>query len=348
MPLSADQTAMLQLLLDGGRSYEDLAGLLGLDEGEVRSRCRAALAELGGADPDRNVGLSDYLLDQADPIDRADAIRRLKEDPSDHELATRIVSALAEIAPEANLPRLPAQPGGGFMRRSTATTPTGARAPRERSGGARSALSADQTRLLAVLAGAAVILIAVVLALTGVFSGDDEDAADPATTASAGADPETDEPVPIQLEPVGGSDASGVAIFGFTTGDQPYLDLKLFDLQPPADDQAYVMWFLFDEDSGYPIPAGLPVDPEGSYSDRLSVPAEVLAIAQRAQFVDIALVDRQEFSRQIKRAVEGDAEQLPYTGETVLRAELRTAPAAAGDGAPPAGGGGGDAQGAGG
>ena len=81
MTLTSDQQATLQLLLERGQSYSDLAQLLGVDEDEVRERARGALAELGGADPDRNVGLTDYLLGEADPIGRADASRHLREDP---------------------------------------------------------------------------------------------------------------------------------------------------------------------------------------------------------------------------------------------------------------------------
>ena len=42
---------MLQLLLERGQSYADLASLLGVDEAEVRARARATLTELAGADP---------------------------------------------------------------------------------------------------------------------------------------------------------------------------------------------------------------------------------------------------------------------------------------------------------
>src|SRR5919198_4097615 len=105
MPLAPDQQAMLQLVLERGQSYGDLASVLGVDEPEVRSRARAALTELAGADPDRNVGLTDYLLGQADPIGRADAVRHLREDPADRALAERVLEALAELAPGAELPR---------------------------------------------------------------------------------------------------------------------------------------------------------------------------------------------------------------------------------------------------
>src|SRR5919109_1488856 len=109
MALSADQRAMLELLLERGQSYEDLASLLDLPEAEVRERARAALTELGGADPDRNVGLTDYLLGQADPIGRADASRHLRDDPADLALAGELAQKLRLVAPEAQLPRLPGE-----------------------------------------------------------------------------------------------------------------------------------------------------------------------------------------------------------------------------------------------
>src|SRR3954452_8921193 len=109
MAITADQRATLQLLLERGKSYGDLAQLLGQPEDEVRSRARGALTELGGADPDRNVGLTDYLLGQADPIGRADAVRHLRDDPGDRALAERVLEALAEVAPGAEVPRLPGE-----------------------------------------------------------------------------------------------------------------------------------------------------------------------------------------------------------------------------------------------
>ena len=100
---------MLQLLLERGQSYDDLASLLGVDEAEVRARARATLTELAGTDPDRHVGLTDYLLGQADPIGRADAVRHLKDDPADLGLATEITQKIRLIAPAAELPRLPGE-----------------------------------------------------------------------------------------------------------------------------------------------------------------------------------------------------------------------------------------------
>src|SRR5215212_10660417 len=112
MPLTDDQRAMLQLLLERDQSYEDIASLLGLGVEDVRSRARSALREIGGADPDAQVGLSDYLLGQADPIGRADAVRHLQSDPDANALAQRLVQNLRLLAPKAELPEIP-EPRGG-------------------------------------------------------------------------------------------------------------------------------------------------------------------------------------------------------------------------------------------
>src|SRR3954452_15575570 len=117
---------MLQLLLEGGQGYDDIGSLLGITPDEVRSRARAALTEIGGADPDAQVGLSDYLLGQADPIGRADAVRQLQGDPDANALARRLVQNLRLLAPRAELPEIP-EPRGG--RRSAAPPPPPAAAP---------------------------------------------------------------------------------------------------------------------------------------------------------------------------------------------------------------------------
>src|SRR3954449_8292413 len=103
---------MLQLLLEGGQGYDDIGSLLGIAPDEVRSRARSALTEIGGADPDAQVGLSDYLLGQADPIGRADAVRQLQNDPGANALAQRLVQNLRLLAPKAQLPEIP-EPRGG-------------------------------------------------------------------------------------------------------------------------------------------------------------------------------------------------------------------------------------------
>jgi len=120
VPVTDEQRAMLQLLLEGGQGYDDIGSLLGIAPDEVRSRARSALTEIGGADPDAQVGLSDYLLGQADPIGRADAVRHLQSDPEANALAQRLAQNLRLLAPQAQLPEIP-EPRGG--RRGTPPPP---------------------------------------------------------------------------------------------------------------------------------------------------------------------------------------------------------------------------------
>jgi hypothetical protein len=202
MALSADQQAMLQLLLERGQSYTDLASLLGVDEAEVRARARAALTELAGTDPDRNVGLTDYLLGQADPIGRADAVRHLKDDPADLGLATEITQKIRLIAPAAELPRLPGEerrprprrargaapsrlPIGDRLRRRPAhDTAEGGPAAVATHGDPRTTLSRRQTQIAVGVGSGVVLVVAIVLGIAGVFSGDDGTPAAATTTGT--------------------------------------------------------------------------------------------------------------------------------------------------------------------
>src|SRR5215211_5811780 len=178
---------MLQLLLERGQSYEDLASILGVEPDEVRARARAALKELAGADPDRNVALTDYLLGQADPIDRADAVRHLKDDSEDLAMVTELVQKLRLVAPEAQLPRLP-----GEERQPRPRRPVRERAPaplrrvlssrRSKADDGeprppRTTLTRRQTQGIVVSACAAVLIAVGALAIAGLFSGDDADSA---------------------------------------------------------------------------------------------------------------------------------------------------------------------------
>jgi hypothetical protein len=181
---------MLQLLLERGQSYADLASVLGVDEAEVRVRARAALTEIGDADPDHRVGLTDYLLGQADPIGRADAVRHLKEDPADLALATELSQKLLLLAPEAELPRLPGEERRPRPRRSRGGARSRLRAARLRRTGPDGAPVADgapaatqarltkrQTQLLVGLGSVGIVLLVVtVLVVTGAFSGNGETA----------------------------------------------------------------------------------------------------------------------------------------------------------------------------
>lgn len=313
MALSADQTAVLELLLAGQR-FAELGELLGLDEAEVRTRAREALGELGGADPDRNVALSAYLLGQADPIGRADAIRHLRQDAGDHALASDIAERLREIAPAADLPELPPRGAGGARLRKPAAP--AARRPSAPGAGLPSIL---QNRLYVGLAAGAVALVAIVLAVTGVFSGDDEpsSSSSDSTTEQPGdvAGAETSQ---IPLSSPGNGDATGEGVVGITTGDQPYLDLRLQNLEPAPRDQVYVVWFLFDNATGYPLSPIAP-DQQGNFEDRFAVPSPAIAVLARMRYLNVSLAPVDEVRAAIQKAVDSQRIVIDRPGQTILQ-----------------------------
>jgi hypothetical protein len=351
MTLTADQQAMLQLLLERGQSYEDLASVLGVGVDEVRSRARAALAELGGADPDAQVGLTDYLLGQADPIGRADAVRELQGDPDSRRLASELLDRLRELAPGAQLPELP-QPRErrGVLGRRPHAAPAEAGAvtppPEVAEGGRapsaparlRETLSRGQQQMIVALVAGAVIVIAVVLLITGAFDGNDE--AQPAAETQTTAQAEGDVLTTVQLEPQRGSDATGEATFGVATGDQPYVDLTLENLSTLPQDRTYVVWLLLSGDQGYPL-SPLQVSEDGSFSDRFPIPQFAIPIASRARFVDISLSENRTLLEDLRKAVNQQRPILGYQGESVLRGEIPAQEAPQGQGGQLPGGGGG-------
>jgi hypothetical protein len=334
MALSADQRAMLELLLGRGQSYEDLSSLLGTSSDEVRSKARWALAELGGADPDRNVGLTDYLLGQADPIGRADAVRHLRDDPADRELAERLTAALAEIAPGAELPRLP-----GEGRTAPHLRPQRVRTRKaDRPATPKTPAEAARTRLLVGLGSGAVVLVIVVMAIAGVFSGGggsstastttDTTSTGTTPTASTGTTTGSQTITPIPLKPVGGGPGSGSATFGLATGDQPFLDIRIDNLPAPPSGQVYAAWLVTSTNprGGYPLAPLVPYPQSGPYHDTFNIPSLAIPLVKQIQSVDITVASATDLRNEIQGVIKSANKNpkqakliLPVLGKTVLR-----------------------------
>jgi hypothetical protein len=328
--LSADQQAMLQLLLERGQSYGDLGAVLGVDESEIRARARAALAELAGADPDRNVGLTDYLLGQADPIGRADAVRHLKDDPRDLALAGELAQKLRLVAPEAQLPRLPGEerrprpraarpallsrlPLPARLRRE----PGPAGSPREASGAprTRTTLTRRQTQILVALGTGAVLLVAVVLGIAGAFGGG---SSEQATTPSGSASSE--KTTRVELESPQGGRASGTATFGVASS-QPYVEVSVSGLDQVPRDQAYVIWLLFTDNQGFPLQP-FAVSQNGSFEDRIPIPSALVPLIVRVRFVDVSVAPTDEIRKAVEGAVSKTNIVIKRPGTTVLRGAI--------------------------
>jgi hypothetical protein len=268
---------MLQLLLERGQSYDDLASILGVGPDEVRTRARTALTDLAGADPDRNVALTDYLLGQADPIDRADAVRHLKDDPEDLALVSELAQKLRLVAPEAELPRLPGEdrqprPRGSTRRRLPKPLKKLAPAPKESADGEpsppRTTLSRRQTQGIVVAACATVLVAVGVLAIAGVFN----------SSSSGSTTTSTSNPTP----------PSG------TVQGYPLLPIAA------ANNKGQ----------------GAKLDSNGNFEDSIPIPTAVQSILPNVQAVAITLADNKKVAASIQKAVQNKQAILTVEGTT--------------------------------
>jgi hypothetical protein len=107
--LPPDQRAVLDLVLQRGRSYDDIASLLAVDRAAVRARALAAFDGIGpdtGLAPESRALITDYLLGQL-PEKVAEQTRdRLAESPYERAWARVLASDLQGVASKP-LPEIP-------------------------------------------------------------------------------------------------------------------------------------------------------------------------------------------------------------------------------------------------
>jgi hypothetical protein len=352
--LTDEQRAMLQLLLEGGQTYEDIGSLLGIGPEEVRSRARSALREIGGADPDGEVGLSDYLLGQADPIGRADAVRYLQSDPEANALAERLVQNLRLLAPKAQLPEVP-EPRGG--RRAPAPSPPAAPPAQPPPAGpqARPAPVAAQspglasrvagvfsgiggltgrrrTQFLAGLAAALAVVIVVIVVATsgGSSSGSDCKAVDTSAAQQAG--------VPtIKLTAMGpAADADCPPSGQLTLGRIPQsqktnsqiaayaLQANTVHMPATASGEGYLFWLYKSDSQAVPLgPAQ--ADSNGNLTSTLSIPIQELVLFPAFQTIRLAKVTPDQ-AQQVQQSIRSQGKKptllVPFVGDTVLQGNV--------------------------
>jgi hypothetical protein len=114
--LPPDQRAVLQLVLQRGRSYDDIASLLSIDRAAVRQRALAAFDALGPntrVEPQRRALIADYLLGQL-PDKVADSVhQRLAESAGERAWARVLAGEVAPLATAHELPEIPAEARAG-------------------------------------------------------------------------------------------------------------------------------------------------------------------------------------------------------------------------------------------
>jgi hypothetical protein len=288
--LSDDQRALLRLLAQREEGYEDIAALMGLSVAEVRSRVKGALNALdeGGSAAGPVVGRGTSSSQAAG------------EEPQP------TPPAAATPAPSRPEPRPP--------REAAAASAVARRRP-----------VLPQGRRLWELVGGALVVLLIVLFATGAvdIGGDDSSSDDSNSAALQGGALNTANGKITQaaLEPVGGGDAEGQALFG-RLGKQVVLQVLAEGLEPSTSGENYAIWLYRSPKLALRIGA-VNVGENGKLAARFPVPTELLALVASGSFKQIQVSRTANAAYKAEVAAAKRKQRLPrYTGETVLSGEI--------------------------
>ncbi|HWC50008.1 MAG TPA: Lrp/AsnC family transcriptional regulator [Solirubrobacterales bacterium] len=318
MALSDDQKAILRLLAQrGAAGYDDLAALMGISVDEVHRRAQQAAADL-----------------EAEGIP-----------------APSIPAPGAEGGPPSVAKDGEAPPGGPPSpepsEKKTVAEPVKpiphhehGHSPKEI---AHEAKLLENRGLWAILAGVAIVVLFVVILLVS-SGGDGSDSSGAAASATgshcetptaaapapsgkaiavlaASAIKSSKEPTRAVLNPVDGSEAKGLVVFGRVKNSLA-LQVAAEGLAPLPSCGRYTVWLAASPQKMLPL-ASIEVGKNGQIRAQVEVPVEVLAYLASETFDQIAITatDESQLKASLKEATKAKAAP-EYTGTEVLRGSV--------------------------
>ncbi len=262
--LPPDQRAVIDLVLQRGRGYDDIARLLAIDRAAVRARALAAFEAIGpetGISPESRALITDYLLGQLPGRVAEQTRERLADSPYDRAWARVLASELAQVASNP-LPEIPdgSRPAAVPSARASETDPqgsdgpasTGVRPARARERGPRrpprlsDRPSSRRGGAIMLIVGALVV-VAVVVVLVAVLSGGSSKKTSSDTAASGGS-----ASTPSTTSTSGTASTSGTGSTSSTTPKAQVVGQS--NLNPPSSgSQAKGVGFVVKEGNAYGI-----------------------------------------------------------------------------------------------
>ena len=295
--LSGEQKAIIELVLQRGKSYDELAGLLAIPETRVRELARDALVSLSpvtarGVDDEWQGQIADYVLgQQAGPESTATRGHLRRSEPA-RAWARSLLDSLDTLYAGDGMPAIPEGERGGRDRQPRERRPRPAReeVPREElSPEAREAVR--RRRIIAGIA-AAVALVGIVVLVwpVGVLTGDDDDEGGGGETASG---------QPVQ----GGKGVpAGIAIIAERGGKRQVI-VQAASLPPNQRREAYEVWLYNNPDDARSLGAQV-TDRQGTYQGAGPLPRDFA----RFKFIDVS---REPIDQNRK-----------HSGQSVLRGQI--------------------------
>jgi hypothetical protein len=236
--LPDEQRAIVELVLQQGKSYEELSEMLGIPESRVRERARDALVDLAplsarGVEEDWRGQLADYVLGQQDGPEATATRGHLRRSEAARSWTRSLVDSLEQLYRNGDLPAIP-EPD-----RTSRRTPR--EAPPAREGaplGPGPVAGIERRWLLAGLGGLVLVLLVVLVWPVGVLTGGD-DSNDGGSNANANANANTSSPTNNKTQ--------GAAVIAQQNGKTQIL-VQATGLEPSTQTSAYQVW-LYDSPS---------------------------------------------------------------------------------------------------
>lgn len=305
--LAADQRAIIELVLNKDRSYEEIGDMLDLPPSRVRELARDALGDLAPftaefVDPHWRGQLADYVLgQQTGPESQATRGHLRRSEPA-RIWAYSLLDALDDFFEDGERPEIPVGEAGGRPRRAATRepevvapngeAPASAVAPpprRARTGGALSPAAAEALKRRRIIGGVAglVVLALLVFGATQIFGGGGSSKKKNTAATSTGTTGVTGGGQIIAqalLSPIGAQNKSdqGVAIV-YQQGKQSLLVLRA-KLKPSTGAKKYVIWLYNSEKQLQPVAADN-TDKSGNFQGAQKLPNGW----QNYHFVDVTL-----------------------------------------------------------
>jgi hypothetical protein len=293
--LSPEQRAIVELVLQQGKTYPELAEMLGMPESRVRELARDALVELApvsvrGVEADWRGQLADYILGQQSGPEATATKGHLRRSEAARSWARSLLDSLEQLYVNGSVPAIPEGERGRAKRSAAEPSPAPAE-PR----GLASGDPVMRRRLLAAAAAAAVILLAVLVWPIGLLTGDDDKA------SSASGDDQASAQGGNQKQAATSGQPAGIAIVVDQGGKQQLL-VQAARLAPSGQNEGYYVWLYNSPDDAKSL-GGQVTDQQGNYQAIGAFPADY----SKYKYIDVT------------RQPVGNDPNVKHSGQSVLR-----------------------------
>jgi hypothetical protein len=315
--LSAQQRAIVDLILKRDQSYEQLSEKLGMPEERVRELAVEALTSLAPVsaaevDPGWRPQIADYLLGQQAAPEATATRGQLRRSEAARAWSRSVLDSLEHLYPKGDLPSIPSGESAAEPAPRAAKAP---KAPRERKPAApRAPLSPEaaavvrKRRLIAAGAGGVLLLFILLIWPVGLLTGGDD-----SDSGSERASNETELVGQVLLNPTQkGSKDAGIAVVT-RRGERLEMSLQA-RVTPTKRNQAYEVWLYNSAEDARSLGAQV-TDAQGTFAGRANLPANY----KDYRFIDIS-----------RETVDDNA---AHSGTSVLRARTANIRRQSGDGA---------------